>query len=202
MEKTVKERLVLYLNSKGIGYNKFEKMAGLSNAYISNLKKAPGANILNKILKAAPDLNREWLLTGEGEMYNEDIQLAEDLRPRYDLAAFAGTLSEYVDDTCEMTRKITQLPKYDFTIRITGDSMEPEYKSGDEVACMRVEKGDFVQWGKVYVLNTSQGAVIKRLFKGENGYRCVSDNKMYNDFEVKESDVYSINLVVGLLRIC
>ena len=68
MEKTVKQRLIEYLKYKGIGQNRFEKIAGISNGYISNLKKSPGAEILTKILKAAPDLNRVWLLTGEGEM--------------------------------------------------------------------------------------------------------------------------------------
>ena len=68
MESTVKERLVRYLKYKGLGQNKFEKMAGISNGYISNLKKSPGADILTKICVAAPDLNQQWLLTGEGQM--------------------------------------------------------------------------------------------------------------------------------------
>lgn len=68
MEVTVKERLIQYLKNKGIGRNKFEKAAGISVGYISNLKSSPGADILVKILNAAPDLNRRWLLTGEGDM--------------------------------------------------------------------------------------------------------------------------------------
>ncbi len=68
MQETVKQRLVKYLKYKGIGQNRFENAAGISNGYISNLKTAPGANHLTKILNAAPDLNRVWLLTGEGDM--------------------------------------------------------------------------------------------------------------------------------------
>lgn len=73
MELTVKQRLVEYLAKKGIGQNKFERLAGISNGYISNLKNAPKEGHLTKILQAAPDLNRVWLLTGEGEMLNSDI---------------------------------------------------------------------------------------------------------------------------------
>ena len=69
----MKQRLIEYLKYKGIGQNRFEKIAGISNGYISNLKKSPGAEILTKILKAAPDLNRVWLLTGEGEMLTQDV---------------------------------------------------------------------------------------------------------------------------------
>lgn len=68
MKETVKQRLIEYLKYKGIGQNKFEKMAGISNGYISNIKSTPRDEKLTRILQAAPDLNRIWLLTGDGEM--------------------------------------------------------------------------------------------------------------------------------------
>ena len=68
METTVKERLIKYLKNRKVGQNKFERMAGISNGYISHLKTSPSIDILMKILDAAPDLNEAWLLTGEGEM--------------------------------------------------------------------------------------------------------------------------------------
>lgn len=71
MEKTVKERLVDYLIYKHIGQNRFEAIAGIGRGYISNLKKNPGAEVLTKIFAVAPDLNKEWLLSGEGKMLNE-----------------------------------------------------------------------------------------------------------------------------------
>jgi len=70
-QDTVKQRLIEYLQYKGIGRNKFEAIAGLSHSYIANLRNAPKNEILEKILRAAPDLNRVWLLTGEGDMLNE-----------------------------------------------------------------------------------------------------------------------------------
>lgn len=73
METTVKQRLIIYLKYKGIGQNRFEKLAGISSGYISNLKSAPGSSHLLKILNAAPDLNKIWLLTGEGDMLTTDV---------------------------------------------------------------------------------------------------------------------------------
>lgn len=70
METTVKERLIKYLKYKGLGQTKFEEMVGLSRGYITNLKKEPTTSKLLKILSGAPDLNQQWLLTGEGEMLN------------------------------------------------------------------------------------------------------------------------------------
>lgn len=71
MEVTVKQRLVQYLKYKHIGQNKFEAMAGIGNGYIANLTKNPGAGILTKIFSVSPDLNRDWLLTGNGKMLND-----------------------------------------------------------------------------------------------------------------------------------
>lgn len=70
MEQTVKQRLITFLKYKKLGRNKFERQIGVSVGYISNLKSTPGADVLVKIFNGAPDLNREWLLTGEGEMLN------------------------------------------------------------------------------------------------------------------------------------
>lgn len=71
MEQTVKERLVNYLKYKRMGQNKFEALCGIARGYISHLKNAPGTEQLMKILNAAPDLNKEWLMTGQGEMLND-----------------------------------------------------------------------------------------------------------------------------------
>lgn len=68
MEQTVKERLITFLKAKRLGQTKFEKLCGLSNGYINNLRHCPSAAKLAQILEAFPDLNRAWLLTGEGEM--------------------------------------------------------------------------------------------------------------------------------------
>ena len=73
METAVKQRLIEYLKLKGIGQNRFEKMAGLSIGYISKLRIEPSPTKLRGIINAAPDLNQEWLLTGKGEMLVTDV---------------------------------------------------------------------------------------------------------------------------------
>lgn len=208
MEKPVErriDRLIKYMEYKGLNDNRVTKECDLSQGLLSQARSGKSdlsIATIDKILKKYQEINPIWLSSGYGEMLKEGKAVAKtDLRPRYDLMAFAGQLTEYVNESAEMVAAIPQIPKYDFTIRITGDSMEPEYRSGDEVACLKVEKGNFIQWGKVYVLNTSQGAVIKRLYRGKKGYKCVSDNRKYSEFEIPEEEVYSVNLVVGMIRI-
>lgn len=128
-----------------------------------------------------------------------------ETRPRIPYDAAAGTLTEAVDGIteyqCEQLPVISAFPKYDFTIRITGKSMEPEYFAGDEVACLRVNEKQFLQWGRVYVLDTTQGIVIKRIYDAGESILCRSYNSEFPDFSIPKENIRSYNLVVGSLRL-
>lgn len=65
---SVKERLLEFLKTKGIGQSKFEKQVGLSNGFVSNIGDSIRSTSLNKIKVHFPDINTSWLLTGEGDM--------------------------------------------------------------------------------------------------------------------------------------
>ncbi len=92
----------------------------------------------------------------------------------------------------------------DFMIRVKGSSMYPKYNSGDLVACKKLYISDvFFQWNKVYVLDTEQGALIKRVKKGtkDQCVKLVSDNENYDPFELHLSKIYAVALVVGVIRL-
>lgn len=114
----------------------------------------------------------------------ESVQVFENqITERYVIPEFAG--------------------KVDFFIRIYGSSMYPKYNSGDIVACKRIESLSFVQWNKTYVLDTTQGALVKRLIKSSisGNIVCRSDNKDYPDFELNiDDDINAIALIVGVIR--
>lgn len=92
----------------------------------------------------------------------------------------------------------------DFLIRVKGDSMQPTYYSGDLVACQKIPLDDiFFQWNKTYVLDTNQGAIIKRVLPGkdEDHICIVSDNTKYPPFELEKSYLHAIALVRGIIRL-
>lgn len=210
----VKERLIDFIKFIGISQREFERRVGLSNGFVNNISKGIGADKLQKILSEFSNLNQSWLLTGEGEMLNrESNEIPRDThpfkkasaRPRIPYDAAAGTLTDTVNGAsmyeCEQIPVISVFPKYDFTIRITGRSMEPEYYAGDEVACMRINETRFIQWGRVHVLDTTQGVVIKRIYDGSDCIRCSSYNAEFPDFSIPKEDIRSFNLVVGTIRL-
>lgn len=142
---------------------------------------------------------------GECPEKKEQEQIRKmDFRPRIPIEVAAGSLAVIAEDgvnrqDCEMFPKIGQFPSYDFTTFVRGDSMEPKFERGAEIACKRVNGSGFIQWGRVHVLDTSQGAVIKQIYDEEDSIRCKSFNPIYPDFLVPKEEIYSINLVVGKL---
>ncbi|MCK0199197.1 S24 family peptidase [Ornithobacterium rhinotracheale] len=94
--------------------------------------------------------------------------------------------------------------KANFMIRVKGSSMYPKYSSGDLVACKKLYLSDiFFQWNKVYVLDTAQGAIIKRVKKGSDKEHLllISENPNYDPFELHMSQINAIALVVGVIRL-
>lgn len=116
--------------------------------------------------------------------------------------AFTGDMS-VLEYECERY-VIPAFRGADFLIPVKGSSMYPKYSSGDLVACKRVPASDlFFQWNKVYVLDTDQGALIKRICPGssDDTVTIVSDNKDYTPFELRRSQIRAVALVVGVIRL-
>lgn len=195
---------------------KFAEMIDFAPQVISNIvsgrKSKPSFDVLNAISSSFVDINPEWLLTGEGEMLKSDnLSVATQTHnpnegiPLIPTEAMRGVASGEIS-ILELNCERYVIPMFkdaDFLIPVKGSSMYPKYNSGDVVACKRVPMQDiFFQWNKVYVLDTNQGAIIKRVAKSEQEgcIKIVSDNPSYEPFDLQLSQIYSIAIVVGVVR--
>lgn len=199
-----------------IDYEKMESIVDISPQRLYSIIRDNESPTYTELLKFAQinNLNINWLLTGKGEMLNVDAESGltpvvnnkpAETRPRIPYTAAAGSLTSAVEgiiaEQCEQIPRIVAFPDYDFTIVIKGNSMEPKYEGGDEVACKRIDNTSFIQWGKVHVLDTAQGIIIKRVYEDGDNIRCASYNPEYPDFSICKDEIYSMSLVVGLLRL-
>ena len=125
-------------------------------------------------------------------------------KPRLPVSAAAGSLSEYSQgvmlEQCEQMPIIRNFPDYDYTMYIKGNSMEPKYESGDEIA---IKKAEYViEWGKDYVLDTQDGVIFKKIYEEGDNIRCVSYNHdEYPDFLVPKNIIFGYYKFVGLVRV-
>ena len=215
------KKVVKWLIFSGFGENEKElaELLGYKKSSFSQILngKVPLSDkFLDKICSLDNNINKVWILENKGEMLkssNNTPAVAEPQIPSgvpmlpFDAFAGIGTDVEGVNlDTIE-ERYVVPLfdgMKMDFMISVRGSSMYPKYNSGDVVACRMVQELLFVQWNKVYVLDTiSQGVIIKRLKKSdkEGFVICKSDNEQYEPFEIPMSDIRTIALVVGVIRL-
>lgn len=74
MEATVKERIRVFINYKKISARAFETRCGFSNGYLRQLKNSPTVDKMEMILSAFPEINREWLTVGNGEMLKDNVK--------------------------------------------------------------------------------------------------------------------------------
>lgn len=209
------QRLKLFFDHMGLSVREVERALGFSNGSISvaiREDRVIGSDRIEKICQAFPDLNPKWLLIGVDNMLLHDsISLVEEPQslyksgiPMVDAVALAGNGGFEVNITKHDYKLYSMVDvKADFLIRVEGNSMVPKLYPGDVVACRIIRDSNFIQWGKVYLIATPQGILIKRLRRGTNdaSYTVVSENKDYDSFELPIEDCHGLALVVAFLRI-
>lgn len=215
------ERLEEFIRNQGISVRSFEQTISASDGMIRraiNNKTDIQSKWLSKIADNYPQLNLNWLITGKGSMIlstqNKDTKElpvahhtdSKEGIPLIPINAMAGAFTEdqqIMEYECERFI-IPTFKGADFLIGVKGTSMYPRFNSGDIVACKRLNLQDlFFQWNKVYVLDTDQGPLIKRIKPGtdKNHVTIVSDNKEYEPFELAIDHIYHVALVIGVIRV-
>lgn len=208
----IKSRILQFVDTLGISKRDFYKTIEVSRGTLES-KTGITEDVVTKFIANYPKVNIVWLMTGKGEMIKKGDKpilspkkpiAKEETRPRIPMDAAAGSLTVAADgitiDNCEQLPVIKAFARYDFTIFARGDSMEPEYNSGDELACIYIRNSSFIQWGRIHVIDTAQGILVKRIFDGGDSIICKSDNPNYPDFRIDKSEFYNVALVIGMIR--
>lgn len=206
---TVKERLQQFLKSEGISGSEFARKMGLSATYLASMRKSMPEEKVEKLIQIFPQLNRDWLLYGEGEMYRQEIidrgidpyRLDRRMVPLIPAHAAAGSFEDYargyLEEDCR--KVVSPVPGARLAIQVKGDSMEPNIHDGAMIFMERINDKAFIPWGRPLVLDTVNGSVVKMIFpskKGEEYLEARSYNKDYPPFDIPVEGINGIYRII------
>ena len=215
---SVKERLLLVVDTLNLTNQKFEIECNLSNGYIANMRKGIGGTALERISNRYPNINKTWLLLGEGEMFNNinETSIKDKKRiPFYDNVATIGGVNELSADTDNGHSHVAEwidagdwFPEATAAIRHYGDSMV-EYPSGSILALKRVNDRRLIINGRNYVIETSEFRITKQLQDDGGDYIIAySSNKetypdghqIHSPIRIPKDTIRHIDLVLGCVQ--
>ena len=208
----LKSRLINFIDYKGLSVQSFELQCGLSNGAVSKMGNNTRRSTIDKISKSYPELNTNWLLTGEGGMLLDSIDSVPQKSftngvPYYNVD-FIGGFDIVLNDQTAKPEYLIDFKKYNEATcwcNVTGHSMEPEITHGDIIALKKIEDKSFLPLGEVYAIVTTNGMrTIKRLGPSSDPkcYTLVPTNKSpeYGIQELPKDMIEHIFQVLGCMK--
>ena len=175
----------------------FAQLLGVSDKALSSAMNGSETYLTKSLLKKV-----ELFVSANGlEAEPEDGDTSVLVIP---YEARGGTIGDFVQGVHEYDCEKINSPirGADFAMEVTGDSMSPEYPSGSRVLIKKVSE-TFIAWNEVYVLDTPDGAVIKRVRKTDDPavVECVSVNPAYQPYTIPRDFIrgwYKVLMVMSL----
>lgn len=98
----------------------------------------------------------------------------------------------------ECERIMSPIRGAELAVRVSGDSMYPRFPNGSMVFIRKHDPNIFIEWGSYYVVNTTNGTIIKRITDGDdNTITCSSVNPNFKDFKVARSEIRAMYKILG-----
>lgn len=212
----ISERLIQIIENKNITPAILSNLSGVSESIISRIINKetvfPRQSTLEKLAKVL-QVDSLWLLTGNYEIKDippissaENPVIYGDYRiPLLPITAHGGSLSVFSASIqryqCETI--ISPIENAEMAIVVRGESMEPEYKEGSIVLLRRIQHEVYIDWGSVYIIDTTNGSILKQVAPGsrEELIRLHSFNSApeYADYEIQKSIILAMYKVIFVM---
>lgn len=185
----------------GISQKDLAKKLGVHWRTVQNWEKNGGISQSDytKICALLPDettIKTQQYYGGEAATLPEERNLV----PLIPILAQGGSLNDFTTSVMEYDceKVLSPIKGVDYAMTVSGDSMSPEYPSGCQILIKRIDESAFIDWGKVFVLDTVNGSIIKKLMPTSNPDKvlCVSINPDYPSYEVCLEHVFGVYRVL------
>lgn len=170
------------------------------SAALNGTPKRLTEGFLRRFAHAYSDyINEAYLVDGVEPM----AKPSQQTRPYIPLTVAAGFTGVPIGsvslDQCEYMPMAPGVKAYDFMIAVAGDSMAPLINNGDILLCEWLDAPRFSSKG-IYVIDTNEGAVVKKVERVGNSLRCISLNPEYPPFMQPLDTILRVAQVRSLIR--
>lgn len=182
-------------NQKEVGFMLGYKSESSFSQILNDKVPVPG-DFADRLSAISPLLNRDWIISGDGEMIRNDytnrfdesdkisvnespstydIMKASNSQPILDIRVCAGS-GIGLDGSENKVTEWVSIPKFEGCLGVTvfGDSMYDKFKSGDVVFVRPISGRNDIDFGQCYVVITREDRYIKNLYESERGDDYVS----------------------------
>jgi transcriptional regulator with XRE-family HTH domain len=220
-QRFVNKELKLIIENIKLSFNlRQEEIAarlGIGESYLSSVIN--GTHPLTESLKEK--INSEFNISFKEVSENVKNVNSEDTIPMFSdivktfnyifllpLSAYGGSLNSFTmslkEYDCE--KIISPIKDAEFALTIAGESMSPEYPAGCQILIKKIDENNFLEWGRVHVLDTANGIVVKIINRGSdsNHIRCTSinpDQERYQPFEIPVDCIFGFYRVLFVMAI-
>lgn len=180
--------------------------------------------LADRIVMAFPEIDKGWLLTGEGDMFRSGTKrtgivnpflmhqaescVRRQQVPLYDFEAVAGLVPIFTNQNTPIDYiSIPDLPKCDGAVYVRGDSMYPLLKSGDIVMYKQIQDYYNIIWGEMYLISFNYEGeeyitvkFIKKVEDKPDRVLLVSHNPHHAPKEVPVSSIRALAMVKASIR--
>ena len=226
---TLKERMFLLIEKEGLNPNQFYTISGLGNGYLDKIGDSFRKPTIEKIRKAFPRWNMDWILNEQGEMYIEvpkrhiEILEATPLNtnhilnvPLVNQYAYAGYICGFADPGY-----IDSLPSIPFIVdqeahgnyvafEVKGDSMndgtEDSYLEGDRLLCREIQPHLWAEyrlhirkWD--FVIVHEEGILIKRIIDHDVENHRITIHSLNSLYPDKVLDLSQVKQIFNVIEL-
>jgi hypothetical protein len=203
----IQKRILQFLAYKSLSKYKFYQETGLSNGFLDK-EGAIGTDKCERIISVYPEINLEWLITGNGAMLKGNSNYLDSDTPINQLKETAErytgkkTASDEVvqipvyNDDPTLQKPIGLLttaifPGCDYAEKVTGDSMQPAILNQGIVVGKKIDK-EGILFGEKYGIRTRYGLnTVRFILAGskEKMIKLVATHPSIPDQEIDLADI-------------
>lgn len=181
----------------------------IAQPYVSAIehnKRPLNKKKFKRLLEYYGEVVNNYMYEDEEEM-QEAVVISETVASKYDIpvipaAMLGGSLEDALKYSGSTEKMRSPIDGVDFAIPVINGAMAPEYSEGSRVLVKKINPKAFIEWGGVYVLDTDNGIIMRRIMPGEKSMiRCEAFNPSFPPFEISKSNIkgyYKVQMCVTL----